>query len=159
MTLVDDGMQAVVIMACEKHAPTLLAKLQECPAGNWFVLPSVASCRIGYWPHVSEAHAGQAIAVFGFVERPELARRLEQLSSVNEDGSLCLDCVAYEWGASPSHIAQSVRDPVCGRPVPCTHALSQCYNGELFFFCGLGCRDAFHKAPEKYVSVGASGRG
>ncbi len=158
MKFLNDSMQAVVLMACEKHAPALLEKLGQCPKGNWFVLPPVASCQLGYWPHVSEPHAGRGCAIFGFIERREMTRQLEKFASINPDGSLCPDCAAYEWDATPSHLAESVRDPVCGRRVAPSDALSHQHAGELFFFCGVGCRDSFVREPQNYVGSQDSAR-
>src|SRR5947209_20338864 len=138
MMFSDDSMQAVVLIVCESHAAAVQEKLKECPEGNWFMMPAIASCRMGYWPHVSNPHAGQGCAIFGFVERQSLGRRLEALSATNEDGSLCADCVAYEWDIKPSHIAATARDPVCGRRVYCANAHSQDHGGNLFFFCSIG---------------------
>ena len=116
------------------------------------MMPAIASCRMGYWPHVSNPHEGQGCAIFGFVERQSLGRRLEELGATNPDGSLCADCVAYEWDIKPSHIAAPPRATwsaavACIAPTP--H--SQDYGGKLFFFCSIGCRDAFDSNPEQYV--------
>jgi Cu+-exporting ATPase len=151
MNFLNESMQAVVLMACEKHAPALLEKLGQCPKGNWFALPSVASCQLGYWPNVSAPHAGQGCAIFGFIERGQLTRQLQKFASVNADGSLCPDCAAYEWSATPSHFAETARDPVCGRHVAPAAALSHQHQGELFFFCDVGCRDSFVSEPNRYV--------
>jgi YHS domain-containing protein len=147
----NEEMQAVAMIVCEKHAPSLLEKLQNCPEGNWFVMPAVGACRVGYWPHVSQAHSGGGCAVWGFAERLALVRTLGKLASVNDDGSLCPDCVAYQWSITPVHLADTVRDPVCGRNVSSNSALSHHYQGELFFFCSMGCRDDFIKSPQRYV--------
>jgi YHS domain-containing protein len=155
MRFLNDTMQAVVMIVCEKHAPSLLNKLSDCPDGNWFVLPPVAACRMGYWPHVSPSHPGQGCAIFGFIERFALVNRLEEFASINQDGSLCPDCVAYQWGAVPSHLAEASRDPVCGRAVSSVDGLSLCHEGEMFFFCSMSCRDAFRLAPHSYVSAPA----
>ena len=153
MRFLNDAMQAVVIIVCEKHAPALLDTLHGCPEGNWFVMPPVADCRMGYWPHVSAPHAGGGYAVWGFAEHLDMARMLSRMSSVNEDGSLCPDCVAYSWNITPLHMATSVPDPVCGKKVSCGEALSRHHDGRLFFFCSMGCRDSFIKSPERYLSV------
>jgi YHS domain-containing protein len=153
MQYLNEKMQAVVIIACEKHAPTLLDKLKECPEGNWFAMPPAATCRTGYWPHVSEAHSSHGCAIMGFAEAQTLARVLNDLSSANADGSLCPDCVAYEWDITPSHIAATANDPVCHRSVMCSNAYTYNYDGEMFCFCSLGCRDEFRQSPQKYLSV------
>lgn len=155
MKYVNEQTQAVVLMVCERHAPAVLQRLNETNAGNWFMLPSIQSCRMGYWTNVSESHPGHGMAIFGFAESGALSRTLEGLSDVtrNEDGSLCSECVAYEWNTSPLHMAASAKDPVCGRTVDCSEGLSQCYGGELFFFCSFGCRDKFRLSPQSYVPV------
>jgi YHS domain-containing protein len=151
MTFLREAMQAVVMIVCEKHATTVLERLNHCPEGNWFVMPPVGACRMGYWPHVSEAHSGQGIALFGFIERSALAQHLKEFAATNPDGSLCTDCVAYEWGITPSHAVETISDPVCGRQVSPAHALSYSYRDELFFFCSIGCRDAFERTPQRYM--------
>jgi YHS domain-containing protein len=152
MNFLNQTLQAVVLMVCDKHAPLLLEKLQECPEGNWFVMPSIAGCRTGYHPHVSPAHAGQGCAVFGFVEQRGLAQRLREFASLNPDGSLCPDCMAYQWSVTPMPIGETGRDPVCGRVVTSAGAISRYHNGELFLFCGIHCRDAFMQAPHDYLA-------
>jgi len=155
MKYLNESMQGIVLMVCDKHAPSLLEKLKECPAGNWFVMPPVASCRLGYWPNVSDSHEGHGCAIMGFVESQALTKMLEEFASTNADGSLCLDCVAYEWPITSSHVAATANDLVCGRAVACSNSISQSYNGELFFFCSVGCRDEFNKTPVRYAGVGA----
>ena len=151
MRFLNDTMQAVVLMVCQKHAPSLQEKLKQYPEGNWFLMPAIANCRTGYWPHVSASHTEQGCAIFGFVESTALARQLEKLASINADGSLCPDCVAYEWNVTPMHLSAAARDPVCGHSVTSNDALTHHYDGELFFFCGMNCRDAFKKAPQSYL--------
>ena len=146
-------MQAVVIMVCEKHASALLSKLSDCPEGNWFALPAVSVCRTGYRPNVSAPHPGQGCAVFGFAESVALTRMLQEFVPVNEDGSVCPDCAAYEWNITPTAMVESTHDPVCGRRVDCVNSLSHNYNGELFFFCSTGCRDAFRQEPLRYARL------
>jgi YHS domain-containing protein len=144
-------MQAVMIIACEKHAPKLVANLQSEERGNWLVMPAPEACRLGYWPNVSGSHEANGTAILGFIERRELSRKLEEWTAANSDGSLCLDCVAYEWNITPLRVAARVRDVVCGQTVACSNALPHPHEGELFFFCSVGCRDAFVKEPNRYM--------
>lgn len=45
-----------------------------------------------------------------------------------------------------------VKDPVCGMEVdPKTAAGKSEYKGQTFYFCSAGCKQAFDKAPEKYI--------
>lgn len=51
-------------------------------------------------------------------------------------------------------------DPVCGMKVdPATAAASYKYKGKLHYFCAVGCKVAFEKNPEQYLSRESSGRG
>ena len=45
------------------------------------------------------------------------------------------------------------KDPVCGMMVePATAAASYEYEGKTYYFCAVGCRVAFGKDPERYLS-------
>lgn len=151
MRFVNDTLQAVVLMACDQHAPSILEKLKEHPDGNWFVMPALQACRLGYWNHVSPAHEGHGCAIFGFAERVAMGRILAGLATLNENGSMCADCVAYEWNITPSHIAAEAPDPVCGATVPTGDALSHMHEGQLFLFCSVNCRDKFQKNPAAFL--------
>lgn len=152
-------MQGVVIIACEKHAPRLVAEMKSTPQGNWLVMPALEACRLGYWPRVSESHEATGTAIFGFIERNELARKLQEWTETNSDGSLCLNCVAYQWNIMPLRVAVNVRDVVCGKSVACSSALSHPHGDEVFFFCSVSCRDAFIKAPQNYIAPAQEMRG
>lgn len=153
MKYVNETTQSVMLMVCEKHAKSVLEKLSCMKEGNWFVLPPVESCRMGYWANVSEPHEGRGVAIFGVAESVALSRTLAKLAKVTagEDGGVCPDCAAYGWNITPSHIAATAKDVVCGREVPCSEAVSYGYKGELFFFCSFGCRDKFVQHPGHYV--------
>lgn len=153
MKYLNESMQAVVVIACEKHSPAILEKLNETPEGNWFVLPAAASARVGYVPHVSAPHSGHSCAILGFVERMAMPQYLQEFKSVNADGSLCPDCIAYEWQVIPTYTAATARDLVCGQMVGCDDALTENYHDELFFFCSAGCRDAFRREPNRYLNT------
>lgn len=153
MKFLNEGMKAVVILVCEKHAPTLVEKLNNCREGNWFVMPPTSSCRIGYTPHVSDAHAGKGLAIMGFAENKALSQEIKNFAAVNPDGSQCSECVAYHWDVTPTHVASTSHDVVCGRSVTCDDAASTNHNGEIFFFCSVGCRDRFVKAPDQFLST------
>ena len=44
------------------------------------------------------------------------------------------------------------KDPVCGMEVdPETAPGMSEYNGKMYYFCSLGCKLDFDKAPENYV--------
>jgi YHS domain-containing protein len=148
----NDSMQAVVIMACEKHAPSILEKIDKGTEGNWFVMPPTSIFRTGYWPRVSESHADGGCAIFGFIDREALGHKLREFSSDNQDEGLCPECAAYEWNITPLHSALTTRDPVCGRGLSCASALSQEHNHRLYFFCSIGCRDRFQREPQKFVT-------
>jgi YHS domain-containing protein len=46
-----------------------------------------------------------------------------------------------------------VIDPVCGMEIdPKTAAGKSEYQGKTYYFCSLGCKKSFDKAPEKFVS-------
>ncbi len=45
-----------------------------------------------------------------------------------------------------------VKDPVCGMDVdPKTAASKSEYQGQTYYFCSAGCKNAFDKEPAKYV--------
>ncbi len=45
-------------------------------------------------------------------------------------------------------------DPVCGMSVHALFAVAEYeYQGRRFFFCSRSCRDAFVRAPQRYVSA------
>ena len=44
------------------------------------------------------------------------------------------------------------KDPVCGMEVEEGTAPAKTeYKGKTYYFCALGCKEAFDKDPEKYV--------
>ena len=44
-------------------------------------------------------------------------------------------------------------DPVCGMEVdPAKAAATYEYQGKIYYFCAPGCKTAFEKEPEKYLS-------
>lgn len=44
-------------------------------------------------------------------------------------------------------------DPVCGMKVnPKKAAATSEYKGETYYFCAVGCKEAFDKEPEKFLS-------
>jgi YHS domain-containing protein len=44
------------------------------------------------------------------------------------------------------------KDPVCGMDVdPKTSAGKSEYQGKTYYFCSLGCKQDFDKAPQRYV--------
>jgi len=46
-----------------------------------------------------------------------------------------------------------VRDPVCGMMVDESKAAATAeYKGKTYYFCAPGCKAAFEKDPEKYLS-------
>lgn len=46
-----------------------------------------------------------------------------------------------------------VKDPVCGMMVDSeTTQLKSEHMGQMVYFCGPGCKVAFDKAPEKFVT-------
>ena len=45
-----------------------------------------------------------------------------------------------------------VRDPVCGMEIyPDNAAGTSVYQGQIYYFCSPGCKEAFDKEPERYV--------
>ncbi|MGH9345419.1 MAG: heavy metal translocating P-type ATPase [Terriglobia bacterium] len=51
----------------------------------------------------------------------------------------------------------STTDPVCGMAVsPARAAGSVTYNGQTYYFCGIGCLNKFEAQPEKYVRADSS---
>ncbi|MFQ5846919.1 MAG: YHS domain-containing protein [Candidatus Methylomirabilales bacterium] len=44
------------------------------------------------------------------------------------------------------------KDPVCGMEVEATKAAAtSTYQGTTYYFCAQACKNAFEKAPDKYV--------
>jgi Cu+-exporting ATPase len=55
-------------------------------------------------------------------------------------------------------MAQKVKDVVCGMMVdPDTATARATYEGETYYFCAPGCKVAFEKNPEQYLTQEASG--
>ncbi len=51
-----------------------------------------------------------------------------------------------------------VRDPVCGMMVDENKAAATAeYKGKTYYFCAPGCKAAFEKDPEKYLSGEGTG--
>jgi Cu+-exporting ATPase len=51
------------------------------------------------------------------------------------------------------------KDPVCGMTVdPKTAAGKSEHRGQTYYFCSPGCKRAFDKEPEKYVSAPSGGQ-
>ena len=52
------------------------------------------------------------------------------------------------------------KDPVCGMTVsPETAAETYEYKERIYYFCAVGCKVAFEKDPERYLSQVPSGDG
>lgn len=151
----NQAMQAVVILACERHAPAILEKLNDGSQGNWFVMPPTSTFLMGYWPNVCTSHGGEGCAIFGFIERELMMQKLNEFNSAHMDDGVCPDCAIYDWPIVPLHAARTTRDPVCKQVVNCDNSLSENYHHRLFFFCSPNCRDRFHLAPHKFVDVPA----
>jgi len=59
-----------------------------------------------------------------------------------------------EGGPAPAPAVTTAIDPVCGMTVAVTaQALSAEDGAEQYYFCGLGCRDAFIANPSNYVTI------
>jgi len=44
------------------------------------------------------------------------------------------------------------KDPVCGMNVDeKTAKLKVTYKGKTYYFCSVGCKEAFQESPDKYV--------
>lgn len=51
-------------------------------------------------------------------------------------------------------MANTVKDPVCGMDIdPKTAANKSEYKGQTYYFCSTGCKKAFDKEPEKYITT------
>ena len=51
------------------------------------------------------------------------------------------------------------KDPVCGMDVdPKTVEWKSEYQGQTYYFCAPGCKQAFDQEPQKYLSEGSSGQ-
>ena len=47
-------------------------------------------------------------------------------------------------------------DPVCGMEVdPQSAAATSEYQGQTYYFCAHGCKEAFDRNPEEYVRSGS----
>ncbi|GIX47179.1 MAG: hypothetical protein KatS3mg131_1390 [Candidatus Tectimicrobiota bacterium] len=45
------------------------------------------------------------------------------------------------------------KDPVCGMEVEeATAAATAVYEGKTYYFCAVGCKQAFEQAPQKYLA-------
>lgn len=46
----------------------------------------------------------------------------------------------------------TLHDPVCGMDVTYESAQARSeYNGQIYYFCSLDCKEAFDRAPETYI--------
>jgi len=55
-------------------------------------------------------------------------------------------------GIAQQKSADTATDPVCGMTVKKSEAKATFdYKGTTYYFCGVGCKDAFAKDPEKYL--------
>ena len=54
--------------------------------------------------------------------------------------------------------SETATDPVCGMSVDTSNPPggAATHYGEVYYFCGPGCRVAFEKDPEAYLSGGKS---
>jgi YHS domain-containing protein len=53
-------------------------------------------------------------------------------------------------------MAQLVKDPVCGMDVdPASAAATSEHAGATYYFCAVGCKEAFDADPQKYLSGAA----
>jgi Cu+-exporting ATPase len=54
---------------------------------------------------------------------------------------------------------ETLTDPVCGMEVTyeTAQARSQ-YEGQTYYFCSMGCKEAFDEDPEKYIHQQETGR-
>lgn len=51
--------------------------------------------------------------------------------------------------------ASSTRDPVCGMEVKRQNAAAATeYQGQMFFFCRVECKNQFDENPERYAKTG-----
>ncbi len=49
-------------------------------------------------------------------------------------------------------MVDKVKDPVCGMMIdPATAADSSEYQGQTYYFCGMGCKKAFDADPAQYL--------
>jgi Cu+-exporting ATPase len=54
-------------------------------------------------------------------------------------------------------MAEMVKDPVCGMEIDAaTAAGSSEYEGVTYYFCAVGCKEAFDAEPSKYVGAAAA---
>lgn len=57
-----------------------------------------------------------------------------------------------------------VQDQICGKTLDWQSSVVLAYEGQLHYFCCLGCRDKFRKEPRRYLcreckNVGCAGSG
>ncbi|MFC1994469.1 YHS domain-containing protein [Chloroflexota bacterium] len=49
--------------------------------------------------------------------------------------------------------AKTARDPMCNMDVSIdSPAATSVYQGQIYYFCAVGCKKAFDQDPEKYLS-------
>jgi Cu+-exporting ATPase len=54
-------------------------------------------------------------------------------------------------------MAEMVKDPVCGMNINAAAAAgSSEYEGVTYYFCAVGCKEAFDAEPSKYVGAAAA---
>jgi YHS domain-containing protein len=50
-------------------------------------------------------------------------------------------------------VSDPVTDPVCGMKLQSATAKTSAYQGQVYYFCSLNCREKFEAAPQTYTTA------
>ena len=150
----------IEMLRAHARRPAEGAKLVEDPVCRMSVDPATTTERAGY--------QGQTYYFCSSRCRSDFERDPARYTGALVHAGASPQAVGSIEGAraSPAHFHQggdmeankTAVDPVCGMTVnTATAEYRSFHDGQVFYFCSAGCRQAFDKDPAKYVKGGGSG--
>jgi len=143
--------QAVMILACARHAQVLRQILDSMGVRDWTEMPASQARRLGYLQDVPGNHPDNCCTFCGFGEPLVIAQVLAQLELARSEGEICAECTAYTWEVKQALSTHVALDLVCLEVVDCRPAPSAEYDGTTYYFCSEENRDSFLEQPDIYV--------
>lgn len=144
-------MQALLILACDRHAGAITQLLDSTGISNWVALPATQARRQGFLQYMPPRHPHGNYAIMGFAESKDVIQALQMLAEGVLDGGVCPDCVAYVWATQQVSLSHAALDPVCEKVVNREQALTATHENRTYHFCSSQCRAVFLERPEPYV--------